>query len=346
MSAVPITAESVINYLTERGVESGANCQVTTMTGGVSGRVLLVESDRIRIVVKQALEQLLVSDTWMAKPERALTEAAALDVLHSLSGGYVPELIDSDSEKCALVMTAAPADWQPWKTGLLDTDIDHDATCATGRTLGSVLGAWHRATSGDFATAQRFSDYEAFEQLRVQPFHRTIRARHRELADVIETCIADLTERRECLVHGDFSPKNVLVDPNDPERLWVLDLEVAHYGAAVFDVAFLQCHLLLKALHRPLIATTLSKTASAFLTAYTAEVGSPAADRATRLLGWHTGCLLLARVDGTSPADYLTDSVRDRVRDLASAVLSTPDRPIGDVWALAKEMSHPNPDQD
>jgi len=346
MSAAPITVDSVIGYLTQRGIEIGANCQVTAMVGGVSGTVLLVESDRMRIVVKQALDQLLVDDPWFAKPERALTEAAALSVLHALSGRYVPELIDSDEVQCALVMTAAPANWQPWKSDLLIEDIDQADTCATGRTLGSVLGTWHRATAGDEATAQRFDDYEAFEQLRVHPFHRTILARHPPLTGAIEACIADLTQRRECLVHGDFSPKNILVDPQHPEQLWVLDLEVAHYGAAVFDLAFLHCHLLLKAVHRPQYTSVLRQTAAAFQAAYNAEVGMPAAEQATRRLSWHTACLLLARVDGTSPAGYLTDPDRKRVRDLATAVLNAPARPIGDIWALATEESHEYSDHD
>lgn len=346
MSAASITIDSVIGYLTQRGIEMGENCQVTAMVGGVSGTVLLVESDRMRIVVKQALDQLLVDDPWFAKPERALTEAAALSALHALTDHYVPELIDFDEVQCALVMTAAPANWQPWKSDLLTEDIDLADTCATGRTLGSVLGTWHRATAGDEATALRFDDYEAFEQLRVHPFHRTILTRHPPLAGAIEACIADLTQRRECLVHGDFSPKNILVDPQLPEQLWVLDLEVAHYGAAVFDLAFLYCHLLLKAVHRPRYATALSQAAAAFLTAYTAEVGSPAAEQATRRLGWHTACLLLARVDGTSLAGYLTDPDRKRVRDLATAVLDTPDRPIADIWALATEVSHEYSDHD
>jgi 5-methylthioribose kinase len=324
----------------------GANCQVTAMVGGVSGSVLLVESDRIRLVVKQALDQLLVDDTWFAKVERALTEAAALSVLHALSGRYVPELIDSDEVQCALVMTAAPANWQPWKSDLLTEDIDQAGACATGRTLGSVLGTWHRATTGDDAMAERFDDYEAFEQLRVHPFHRTILTRHPPLASAIEACIADLTQRRECLVHGDFSPKNILVDPRDRERLWVLDFEVAHFGAAVFDLAFLHCHLLLKAVHRPRYASVLRQTAAAFQNVYTAEVGIAAAERATRRLGWHTASLLLARVDGTSPAGYLSDPDRNRVRDLATTVLNTPDRPIIDIWALFAEESHEYSDDD
>jgi aminoglycoside phosphotransferase (APT) family kinase protein len=340
VNATPITADTVIGYLANRNVEIGERCRATALVGGVSGSVILVESDGRRIVVKQALDQLRVADPWFAKPERADTEAAAITALHAITGAFAPELIDSDPDQNALVMTAAPPTWQPWKSVLLEEDFSRDVTTTTARTLGAVLGTWHRATAGDTATADRFDDDEAFEQLRVQPFHRTIRTRHPQLSVAIETCISDLVERRECLVHGDFSPKNILVDPTHPERLWVLDFEVAHYGAAVFDLAFLHCHLLLKAVHRPEYAEALALTATAFQSAYATEAGAVVTARASRRLGWQTACLLLARVDGISPAGYLAEPARTRVRDLAITALTSFDRPIADIWAMLEEHDH------
>lgn len=346
MTAIPITAETVIDYLRVRNVEIGVAPRVTAMVGGVSGSVVLVESAGMRIVVKQALDQLLVADPWFAKLERATTEAAAISALQAITATFVPKLIDSDPGQSALVMTAAPAGWRAWKSILLEEDLRHETASATGRTLGSVLGTWHRTTAGDTRTADRFDDDEAFEQLRVQPFHRTIRTRHPQLSDPIESCIADLTERRECLVHGDFSPKNILVDPKHPERLWVLDFEVAHYGAAVFDLAFLHCHLLLKAVHRHQHIEALGRVAAEFQAAYATEAGSNFTESASRRLGWHAACLLLARVDGISPAGYLTEPARAHVRALATTILSSPDRPIDDVWALFKENDHRQSDHD
>jgi 5-methylthioribose kinase len=177
--------------------------------------------------------------------------------------------------------------------------------------------------------AGQFGDDEAFEQLRVGPFHRAIRARHPHLADPIDACVTDLTTKHQCLVHGDYSPKNVLVGT---DGLWVLDFEVAHVGAAVFDVAFLECHLLLKAMHRPRDAALFRAGAAAFVAAYTDSLDRPPSlDR----LGWHTACLLLARVDGTSPAGYLSANTSQRVRQLATELLSDADTPMAEVWNRA-----------
>jgi hypothetical protein len=338
-SDTQLTVESVRDYVAERGIDIGAPNRVTALVGGVSGNVFLVEGTDRRIVVKQALDQLLVKDPWFAKPERAQTEAAALGLFHKLTDRHVPELLDSDDERCTLVMTAAPAAWRPWKTDLLAGDFDSDAARATARVLGPVLANWHRATHDDRAAAQRFADDEAFEQLRLGPFHRTVLARHPGLGDAIEQCVHDLVERRECLVHGDFSPKNVLVDPADPERAWVLDFEVARYGAAVFDLAFLHCHLILKAIYNDARSAALDQIATDFQTSYAAEAGPALTELASSRLGWHTACLLLARVDGTSPAGYLNPSERAVVREFALEILSTPDRPIHELWAHMLERT-------
>ncbi|GIF45721.1 phosphotransferase family enzyme [Asanoa ferruginea] len=320
-----LTIENAVEHLRGRGVIPGGGT-ATLLTGGVSGVVVLVSGGDRRLVVKQALDRLSVATEWLAKPERLLTEAAALALLHEITPAHTPELVDVDPAALVLTMTAAPPGWQPWKTVLLDEPPSGARFAAVASALGRLLSAWHQQTWGDPVVAERFADYEAFEQLRVAPFHRVIRDRHPALTPAIDACITDLTTARDCLVHGDFSPKNVLVAPDGP--LWVLDFEVAHVGAAVFDLAFLQCHLLLKAIHRPAAAPALRAAATAFQTGY----GPTTSTR----LGWHTACLLLARVDGKSPATYLTPAGRDRVRALAVHALSLPSSPpIDDLWDRA-----------
>ncbi|GIF73553.1 aminoglycoside phosphotransferase family protein [Asanoa siamensis] len=317
-----LTAETAVDHLRSRGVLA-AGGTATLLAGGVSGVVVLVSAGERRLVVKQALDRLGVATEWRAKPERLLTEAAALSLLHSLTPAHTPSMVDVDPAALVLTMTGAPAGWQSWKSVLLDEPPSGARFAGVAATLGRILGAWHRATAGDASVAARFADYEAFEQLRVAPFHRFVRSRHPALRAAIDACVDDLTSARECLVHGDFSPKNVLVGPDG--GLWVLDFEVAHVGAAVFDLAFLQCHLLLKAVHRPAAATALRGAAAAFLAAY----GPAPVDR----LGWHTACLLLSRVDGKSPADYLTADGRAQVRVSAVRALAASASPtIEELW--------------
>lgn len=328
--------DAVLDYLLSRGVLAGdlSRARITTLTGGVSGEAVLVELDHQRVVAKRALGKLLVRDEWLAKPERAVTEAAAIQLLHRITPDRTPELLDVDPARFTLVMTAANPRWTPWKTRLMHDPVDPTVEITVGRTLGTVLGTWHRETAGDADIANRFNDYEAFEQLRIGPFHRVIARRHPDVAPAIDVCIDDLLSRRDCLVHGDYSPKNVLVGPTTTvgpdgrDGLMVLDFEVAHVGAAIFDIAYMQCHLILKAAHRPTERHVFHQVADAFLAGYCEQTRAPATPR----LGWHTACLLLARVDGTSPSGYLTATEEHLVRQIALNALSADEPTIEHVW--------------
>jgi 5-methylthioribose kinase len=326
----------IVAYLTGRGQlrpGEGGQCRVTRLTGGVSAETLLVESPHSRLVVKRALGRLRVAEEWRAKPERAMTEAAAMRALSAITPAHAPFLLDADRLANTLVMRAAPADWANWKSVLLNEC--HDPTrgpVATAAELGRVLGVWHAATRDEPRLTARFGDREVFEQLRVTPFYREIAAIHPAVADRVRACVAQLEEDRRCLVHGDYSPKNVLAGA---DGLMVLDFEVAHLGAAVFDVAFMQCHLLLKALHRPELRLVLAASSSAFLDAYQRET----IDQLDALLGTHVGCLLLARVDGVSPAGYLSPDTASVVRRLALRLLAEKEPGIGRVWSAAAEVA-------
>lgn len=327
-----ITPETAPEYLERRGVDIGEVHDVAELAGGVSGVVLRVHGSRRDVVVKQALAQLRVADPWFASPERAQTEARAMSVYERITPDGVPALLDSDADEFALTMSAAPSTWQTWKAQLMQSRPDVDEAARVGARLGGLLGEWHRQTHGDADLAERFGDVGTFEVLRVDPFHRAVAAKHPRARGAIDRCVQDLLERRDCLVHGDFSPKNVLVDPAGSDGLWVLDFEVARVGAAVFDPAFLHAHLLLKSVHQNRADQALSRIAQSVHEAYVRAAGAEISRAVETRLAWHIGCLLLARVDGVSTATYLTEDERQRVRSLALAVLHDDDQSLESIW--------------
>jgi 5-methylthioribose kinase len=119
---------------------------------------------------------------------------------------------------------------------------------------------------------------------------------------------------RSTLVLGDYAPKNAFAYPG---RLLILDFEVAHWGDPAFDPAFCLTHLLLKTLH--FRDARYLRAADLFWRAYTAGRGEVDEVAVLRELG----CLLLARVDGKSQAEYLVDeAVREDVRELGRRFLT------------------------
>jgi len=311
-----LSPDTVGRYLVGRGIFGDLDgVHAHELAGGVSNIVLAAARDTRRVVVKQALPRLRVHDEWLAKRERSLAEAAALELAATLTPGAVPALLDVDADRCALTIAAAPHGWTTWKSRLLAGDADS----AVASRLGELLAAWQGGTFEDAEAAAALRDTEAFEQLRVEPYYRTVAARRPELATAIGSYLERMETTHLCLVHGDYSPKNVLVG----DDVWVIDFEVAHVGDPAFDVAFMLNHLLLKRLHVPGASDSLERCARGFWAGYRRAVPGPLLPELGYVLG-HLGCLMVARVDGKSPAEYLSAAERDAARALGSRLLLAP----------------------
>jgi serine/threonine protein kinase len=145
--------------------------------------------------------------------------------------------------------------------------------------------------------------------------------------------IRSLRNQGQCLVHGDFSPKNLLVTGSD--RLMLIDWEVVHFGSPLFDPAFLLSHLTLKALHAGSSGqSSLEQSIRTFWQSYQSclsrppETGSSPSPSASRSVFAEIapvlGALVLARVDGKSPVDYLTPEEQEVARAFGLFVLVDP----------------------
>lgn len=328
MTVLEIDAPSVIDWVQRRGVAPRGPLTRRRMSGGVSSSVWAVEGPTEGVVVKQALSKLRVEADWRADPGRSMTEGRALVVLGAITPERVPRLLASDADSFVLVIERAPRTAASWRDRLLAAPADP----GVGAVLGITLAAWHRATWLPWDGAAAFAAGErAFEQLRLVPFYDAVAGSDPELADVVDACAAALRETRLCLVHGDVSPKNVLVDDG---FLWVIDPEVAHIGDPVFDVAFMGAHLALAAIARSEYAASIGATWNAFFGAYLEN--SPAVDVDARL-GRNMACLLLARADGVSPEPGLGAGGIERARRVARDLLRGTDWSIDSIWRVVSD---------
>lgn len=313
-----LTTENARAYLVAEGrLPAGEACAVRRLGGGVSNEVLLVEAGDRRWVLKQALPRLRVAAEWLADAGRSDVEARCLELLgRLLPAGTVPDPIFSDSARHILAMAAAPPDARNLKEMLLGGGV----APALLQQAGSRLGNLQADTRGRADVQAAFGDVEPFRQLRLDPYYEEVARRHPRLAPAVRAQAALALDRRACLTHGDYSPKNMLVDG---PRLVLLDFEVAHWGCRAFDPAFFLNHLLLKALHLPGHASRLQAAAAAFWAAYADAAGWTDPDALEREVLGHLGCLLLARVDGKSPVEYIRDEpTKTAVRRLAADVLN------------------------
>lgn len=316
-----LTPAAAMVHLRDRGVlPRWVEATAVELSGGVSSVVILVVAGNVRLVVKQALPRLKVARRWLADPGRTVTEGLALRAANDVDPGAVPRVIDLDTERRILAVEAAPEGTADWRQHLLAGRVDPAVAVAVGTRMGRL----HRGLP-KVVDVEGSDGLAAFEQLRLQPYFISmiddVPARRRLLMPYVER----LRTARVCLTHGDLSPKNVLVGAG---LTWLIDWEVAHLGDPMFDLAFILTHLLLKARHMPPHAHELRDAARGFLDAYLEADGFPVADHLVGLVG----CLALARVDGRSPADYLSGPVRDEVRTLGLTLAASQDPGLDRLW--------------
>jgi aminoglycoside phosphotransferase (APT) family kinase protein len=322
-----LAPETVAGYLRGRGLDVPDDAPVADLSGGGVSSVVLAVDAAGGLVVKQSRPALAVAELWTAPRERTITEGRALALAERIAPGWSPPLVDLDEERMTLTMRRAPGAWPTWKQLLLEGD----ARPGVAASLGRRLAGWHAATTAHPGALAAFDQREAFEALRVDPYYRVAGARNPAVAERVAAVRERMLGTGSALVHGDFSPKNVLVGP---DRAWLIDFEVTHVGDPTFDLGFLLNHLALKAIHVPQAAAAFRGAAAAFLTAYADGAREDlAAAASSRHLFEQVGCLMLARVDGKSPAEYLDEAERHRARGIAIGLLREPVADVTGLWA-------------
>jgi 5-methylthioribose kinase len=319
-----LDATTVVQYLVARGVLGPAVEPPEELSGGVSNVVFGVTDGSRRVVLKQALGKLNVRDDWFASEERSITEAEAIAFAASLTPGSVPKILDRDPQNHIIVLERAPADWRDWKTEILGLRIDSQV----GETLGEVLGKWQVESLAPTARIEPLESIDNFVALRIEPYYRTLAARTLEFQEVIFELAERLLLDRICFVHGDFSPKNILVGEGGQ---WIIDFEVSHCGNPAFDPAFLLSHLALKSVHLPNGFDQLFECATQFLEAYSRRVDRHL-DVDWELVFRQMGCLMMARIQGKSPVEYLTASEQQVAWRVGVALITEPPHDVNGVW--------------
>ncbi len=316
MSEFQLTPETLGAYLAECGlVDDPAALSIRELGGGVSNFVSLVEGPGIRWVAKQSLGKLRVKDDWTSQRERIFGEAAAIQLLGRILDGAVPQVVHVDRANFLYVMTAAPEGSVVWKESLLEGQVSREVAEAAGRLLAAII----KASQSEPSFQEQFADRTVFDELRIDPYYRTTAARLPEAREALEQLMEDSWKIRSALVHGDYSPKNMLVRG---DSIFLIDFEVVHWGDPSFDSAFLLNHLMLKSFHQPRFAELYFQAARAFWQALDAGLRDARTVDFEPMTVRHLGGLMLARMDGKSPVEYIRDEgVKSRVRRTANSLL-------------------------
>lgn len=317
-----MNSRALVSYLQQTGRVRSAEATAIPLAGGVSSEIWLVTDGPERFVVKKALPKLKVRDDWFADPARNCIEHDCLAYLGRIARENVPRVLFHDAEAQLFGMEYFDERFANWKAALLQgVAREEDAARAA-----ELMATIHRVSWDDAQVHARFRTWHNFSALRVEPYLLTTGSRHPKLRCLFEEEAERLGRMSLALVHGDFSPKNILVSR---ERLVLLDCEASWFGDAAFDAAFLLNHLFLKSLHFPSRQGDYLRLAFVWWSEYRSGLGvrfdANLASRIGRLLLM----LMLARIDGKSPVEYIVEErEKDFVRDFAGKML------LAEVFAL------------
>jgi aminoglycoside phosphotransferase (APT) family kinase protein len=307
-------------------VSAHRSIHLTPLTGGVSSDVYRADLPSGAVCVKRALPRLKVSADWRAPVERNRWEVEWMRVAAAIVPAAVPSILGEDRDAGCFAMAFLPPELYPvWKAQLQAGVID----CATAAAVGDALGRIHAATADRSDVAARFPTDEIFYAIRLEPYLVATGHAHRDLARRLGGLVETTRTTKRVLVHGDFSPKNLLIGAAGPV---ILDAECAWYGDPAFDLAFVLNHLLLKGAWRRELRDRYAEAYAALAAAYFAHVRwesrASCDSRTAELLP----ALMLARIDGKSPVEYLTEpEPREEVRTFARALLLNPVPEVGEI---------------
>jgi aminoglycoside phosphotransferase (APT) family kinase protein len=300
------------------------------LAGGVSSDIWRVETSIGTFCVKRALAQLRVAAHWEAPVERNAYEWAYFQVASAILPGSVPTPLARDDQQGLFAMAwLGPDSHRLWKSELLSGRVDPAFAAA----VGDLLGRLHAATARDPSLPAKFRTDASFHALRLDAYLLEAARAHADVAPRLEELVRTTAETRKVLVHGDVSPKNILIGPHGPV---LLDAEVAWFGDPAFDLAFCLSHLVIKSRIVEDVGDRLVEAAERLTVAYFENVDwedrSGLEARAAALLP----ALALARVDGKSPLEYLDETQRSELRAASLEALSERPAKLGDAAAALR----------
>jgi 5-methylthioribose kinase len=328
-----LSTDNTLAYLRACGWIGPEPARVDLLGWGVSNAVLRVETPERTFILKQSRPQLRTRDAWFSDLERVYREQDVMQVLYPLlPEPTVPAVLFSDRANYLFAMSHAPAGSRVWKETLLAGEIDP----AVAAHAGLILGRIHEATASNTGFVEPFRDHTVFVQLRVDPYYRRVQERRPEVAQLVQPIIDRMLTLKEALCHGDYSPKNILTHDRG---FTLVDYETAHFGDPTMDLGFFLSHLVLKAVKLHEMRRRYFDLVRVFWSAYTHEVNfRPAAELEGRGIA-HLGVCLLARIDGTSPVEYLTEEPkRELVRTVGRRLLAERPATLHGVLALCESL--------
>lgn len=311
--------EDMISYLKEHGIINDVEpYSINYCSGGVSCPVAIIESGDRTLLIKQGRARLAVKEEWLADPARTNLEGKGAAFFHRYLPELQPDVVINDEENHIFVREAIPSGCHMWKADLLEGILDFKVAERTMETMAIV----HNSSAKDPDVPVIFNNYRNIYELRVTPYIQFVAKKYPQLAPVSEEVSDLIMNHHQVLVHGDYSPKNIIVTPD--RQVCVIDSEPVHCGNAICDVSNFTTHIVLKSAHLKKYSAAFLNMLVAMTDTYFSRIDFDDPKKVEANCMKALGMTVLARIDGKSPAEYITDeATKQLVRDMSFKLIES-----------------------
>ena len=235
------------------------------ITDGVSSDIWHVKTANNECCIKRALAKLSVKEEWFAPSERNNFEAKYFTNCKNIIPESFPTLLGHDQKNYILAMEWFDnKQFVVWKKKLLEKSV----SIKNGKRVGKLLGIVHKYFYKKKKFKKIFLNDKTFYSIRIEPYLVFTSKFYPELSSYYNDTINFLTTNQSTVIHGDFSPKNILIGKNFPI---ILDAETACWGNPIFDLAFLNNHIILKSILNKQIYKGYLNLSKSFLSTYLSQ---------------------------------------------------------------------------
>ena len=288
------------------------------ITDGVSSDIWHVKTAKEKeFCIKRALAKLTVKEDWYAPVNRSNFEAIYFKYCKKIAPDNFPKVLGHDNKKFILAIEwYNPKQFEVWKKKLFNKNIE----LKDAENVSNLLLEKHKNFFNKKIYKIKFSNDNTFHSIRIEPYILFTSKKYPQFNKQFSKVAKSLLKNKKTLIHGDFSPKNILINANKPV---ILDAETACWGDPVFDLAFCNNHLLLKSLLQNGLGNKFLHLSFNFISNYIKKITWEEKKDFTDRLFDIIPLLLLARVDGKSPVEYFNLKQKNRTRALAKEILNT-----------------------
>ena len=302
------------------------------LEGGVSSEVYHVKTNKSEYCIKRSLKKLLVKKEWIADTNRIKFEYYWLNHCRNILNKNIPKTYEFNNKKKYIVMEYLNN--SKYKT-LKELYFKKIINLNTIRLISKHLYKIHSKSNNYKIKILFKGNRNNFNDLRLDPYFNEVGRVYPKYKEYVKDLNKNYLINSSTLIHGDFSPKNILIGKN---KIVYLDAECCNFGDPIFDLVFFSNHLLLKSIFIKDKSKEFIKSYIIFYKEYLKNLNAKKSKQYVDRIIKMTPIMMLARIDGKSPVEYIkSKKIKNTIRNKSFLLLEREINNLNDIIRIINE---------